>query len=216
MTMKLWHCRGARSLRALWALEEMGLDYELHVMQFPPRIFEKDYLEVNPLGTIPCLIDGDTFMTESSGICHYLVERYQQWDFGLKPEHPEYGNYLNWLYHSDATLTFPQTIAMRYFHLEPTPEKQPVAVDYAKWFYARLRLLDAHIADHDWLVDKRFTIADIAVGYAVHLADTLKLGETCDRQFQPQTADYLARLRERAAFQRADAMDVEPSQAASA
>ena len=216
MTMKLWHCRGARSLRALWALEEMGLDYELHVMQFPPRIFEKDYLEVNPLGTIPCLIDGDTFMTESSGICHYLVERYQQWDFGLKPEHPEYGNYLNWLYHSDATLTFPQTIAMRYFHLEPTPEKQPVAVDYAKWFYARLRLLDAHIADHDWLVDKRFTIADIAVGYAVHLADTLKLGETCDRQFQPQTADYLARLRERAAFQRADAMDVEPSPAASA
>ena len=124
MTMKLWHCRGARSLRALWALEEMGLDYEVHAMPFPPRIFEPDYLEVNALGTIPYLIDGETRMTESSGICHYLVERYQQWDFGLKAEHPEYGNYLNWLYHSDATLTFPQTIAMRYFHLEPTPEKQ--------------------------------------------------------------------------------------------
>ena len=105
MTMKLWHCRGARSLRALWALEEMGLDYELDVMPFPPRVFRKDYLDSNLLGTVPYFTDGETRMTESSGICHYLVERYQQWDFGLKPDHPEYGNYLNWLYHSDATLT---------------------------------------------------------------------------------------------------------------
>ena len=216
MTMKLWHCRGARSLRALWALEEMGLDYEVHVMPFPPRIFEQDYLEVNLLGTIPFLEDGQTRMTESSGICHYLVERYQQWEFGLKPDHPEYGNYLNWLYHSDATLTFPQTIAMRYFHLEPTPEKQPVAIDYGKWFYARLRMLDAHLAENDWLVDNRFTVADIAVGYALYLADTLKLGEAVGREFTPQAAAYLARLKERPAFQRADAMDVEPSPAESA
>ena len=209
MTMKLWHCGGARSLRAVWALEEMGLDYEVHVMPFPPRIFEKEYLDVNPLGTIPYFEDGEAVMTESSGICHYLVERYQQYDFGLKPDHPEYGAYLNWLYHSDATLTFPQTIAMRYFHLEPTPEKQPVAVDYAKWFYARLRWLDAHIESREWLVDDRFTIADIAVGYALYLADTLKLGESCGREFAPQTADYLARLKARPAFQRADAVDVE-------
>jgi len=207
MTMKLWHCRGARSLRALWALEEMGLDYEVEIMPFPPRIFQKDYVEVNPLGTIPYLIDGETRMTESTGICHYLVERYQQYDFGLKPEHPEYGDYLNWLYHSDATLTFPQTIAMRYFHLEPTPEKQQVAVDYGKWFYARLRLLDAHIKDRQYLCDDRFTIADIAIGYALYLADTLKLGEMVGREFTPQVQDYLARLRERPAFQRADAMD---------
>jgi glutathione S-transferase len=209
--MKLWHCRGARSLRALWALEEMGLAYDVHVMPFPPRFLEKDYLEVNALGTVPYFEDGATRMTESSGICHYLVERYRQWDFGLKAEHPEYGAYLNWLYHSDATLTFPQTIAMRYFHLEPTPEKQPVAVDYGKWFYARLRMLDAHLAENAWLVDNRFTIADIAVGYALYLADTLKLGEACNREFQPQTAEYLARLRERPAFQRADAIDMEPS-----
>lgn len=207
MTMKLWHCRGARSLRALWALEEMGLDYEVEIMPFPPRLFQPDYVKVNPLGTIPYFVDGETHMTESSGICHYLVERYQQYDFGLRPEHPEYGNYLNWLYHSDATLTFPQTIAMRYLHLEPTPEKLPVAMDYSKWFYARLRWLDAHIKDREFLCDDRFTVADIAVGYALYLADTLKLGEFCKREFTPQVTDYLARLRARPAFQRSDAMD---------
>jgi glutathione S-transferase len=209
MTIKLWHCRGARSLRAVWALEEMGLDYEVRAMPFPPRIFEPEYLEVNPLGTIPFLIDGETRMTESSGICHYLVERYQQYDFGLKPDHPEYGAYLNWLYHSDATLTFPQTIVMRYFHLEPTPEKQPVGIDYGKWFFARLRWLDGHIKDREWLVDDRFTVADIAIGYALYLAETMKIGEACGREFTPQAAEYLARLKARPAFLRADAIDVE-------
>ncbi len=204
--MKLWHCTGARSLRALWTLEELGLDYELEVLPFPPRMFQRDYLEVNPLGTVPFLEDGATRMTESVAICQYLVDRYQRWDFGLQPDHVQYGAYLNWLHQADATLTFPQTIAMRYFHLEPTPEKQPVAVDYGKWFFARLRMLDAHLLGQPWLVDERFTIADICVGYALYLADTMKLGESCGRQLQPQTADYLARLRERPAFQRADAL----------
>ena len=86
-----------------------------------------------------------------------------------RPEHPEYGAYLNWLHHSDATLTFPQTIAMRYYYLEPTPEKQAVADDYAKWFIARLRRLDEHLENHEYLVDNRFTIADIAVSYALYL-----------------------------------------------
>ena len=140
--MKLWHCAGARSLRPLWALEEMGLEYELELLPFPPRMFQRDYLEVNSLGTVPFLQDGETEMTESSAICQYLVDRYEQYEFGLRPEHPEYGAYLNWLHHADATLTFPQTLTMRYYYLEPTPEKQAVGDDYAKWFIARLRRLD--------------------------------------------------------------------------
>jgi glutathione S-transferase len=205
--MKLWHCRGARSLRALWALEEMGMEYELEIMPFPPRMFQEGYTDVNVLGTVPYFVDGETHMTESSGICQYLVERHERYDFGLKVDHPEFGNYLNWLFHSDATLTFPQTIAMRYFLLEPSPEKQPVAIDYGKWFYARLRMLDKHLENNNYLVDNRFTVADIAVGYALYLAKAMKIGEKCGREFAPQTADYLARLEERPAYQRADAMD---------
>jgi glutathione S-transferase len=207
--MKLWHCKGARSLRPLWALEEMGLDYELEILPFPPRIFNKDYVSTNVLGTVPYFEDGATNMTESSGICHYLVEKYQQRDFGLGPEHPEYGDYLNWLYHSDATLTFPQTVAMRYFHLEPTPEKQGAGLDYAKWFFARLRRLDNHLVDREFLCDGRFTIADIAVGYALYLGRVMKLEDLVDRRYTPQVADYIDRLMERPAFKAADAMDTE-------
>ena len=198
--MKLWHCNGARSQRSVWALEEMGLDYELEVLPFPPRIFQRDYLQENVLGTVPFLRDGEVTMTESSAICQYLVDRYQQWDFGLKPDHPQYGDYLNWLHHADATLTFPQTITMRYYYLEPSESKQEVADDYAKWFIARLRRLDAHLENNEYLVDNRFTVADIAVGYALYLAATLQL----DERFTPQTRAYLERLKARPALQKAE------------
>ena len=198
--MKLWHCSGARSLRPLWAMEEMALEYEVEILPFPPRIFERDYLKVNSLGTVPYFVDGETVMTESTGICQYLVDHYQRYDVGLQPSHVEYGAYLNWLHHSDATLTFPQTIAMRYYFLEPTPEKQAVADDYSKWYISRLRRLDSHLESHEYLVDNRFTIADIAIGYALYLGRVLKL----DQRYKPQTAAYLQRLMDRPAFKRAD------------
>jgi glutathione S-transferase len=198
--MKLWHCAGARSLRPLWTLEELELEYEVEILPFPPRIFERDYLEVNSLGTVPFFVDGDTEMTESVGICQYLVDRYQRYDLGLEPSHPEYGAYLNWLHHADATLTFPQTIAMRYYVLEPVPEKQAVADDYSKWYISRLRRLDRHLESHEYLVDNRFTIADIAIAYALYLGRALKL----DDRYKPQTAAYLERMMQRPAFKRAE------------
>ena len=106
--IKLYHCASARSFRALWAMEELGLDYELHMLPFPPRVFKKDYLDINPLGTIPALFDGDTFMTESSAIAQYLTDRYGHDRLGVPVEDSRYGAYLNWLHFGEATLTFPR------------------------------------------------------------------------------------------------------------
>ncbi|MBY0448515.1 MAG: glutathione S-transferase, partial [Hyphomonadaceae bacterium] len=58
--IELHHCHNARSFRALWALEELGLPYKLHMLPFPPRVRVPEYLEQNPLGTIPLLVDGPT------------------------------------------------------------------------------------------------------------------------------------------------------------
>src|ERR1700750_2249297 len=45
-------------------------------MPFPPRYRAKEYMAVNPLGTIPALVDGETFMTESAAIVQYLATRH--------------------------------------------------------------------------------------------------------------------------------------------
>jgi glutathione S-transferase len=136
----LYHCDGARSFRPLWMLEEMGLAYELKMLPFPPRVFAKDYLALNPLGTIPLMIDGELKMTESSGICHYLGTKHGPTPLIVGVDEPAYGAFLNWMYFSDATLTFPQTLVLRYSQLEPEERRNPqVSTDYAKWFFGRLR-----------------------------------------------------------------------------
>ena len=206
MSMKLYHCRDARSLRPLWALEEMGLPYELVTLPFPPRLFQKDYLGINPLGTVPYFVDGATRMTESCAICHYLVERHERAQFALRPDEPDYGSFLNWLYHADATLTFPQTVMLRYRHLEPAPRKLPQAVeDYQGFFLGRLRLLDAALADgREFLCGGRFTIADICIGYALYLGSLPMLDIAA--RYTPQARAYLERLVARPAFRRAAAL----------
>lgn len=201
--MKLYHCHDARSLRPLWALEEMGLDYQVVTLRFPPRVHHPDYLSVNPLGTVPTFIDGDTVLTESSAICEYLGRRHGPSDLVVGETEPEFGAYLNWMYRSDATLTFPQTLVLRYTRLEPPERRQPqVAEDYAIWYLSRLRAVEATLAERAYLVADRFTMADITVGYALYLGKTLGL----DERYKPNCRRYLAQLEARPAFQRARAV----------
>ena len=200
--MKLYHCKDARSLRALWTLEEMGLDYELVNMEFPPRFTQPGYLDINPMGTVPTLVDGTVTLTESSAMCQYLAEKYGPTELGLDVSDPQYGEYLNWLYRSDATLTFPQTLVLRYTRLEPEERRVPqVVADYTQWYYSRLRSVETALEGRDYLLGDRFTVADIAVGYAVFLGVSLGL----DEKYKPNTKAYLARLMARPAFQRARA-----------
>ena len=196
--IELWHCADARSFRALWALEELGLDYKLHLLPFPPRIREPEFLKINPLGTIPALRDGDTFMTESAAIAQYLCTRYPAHGLGIEANDPDYGAWLNWLHHGEATLTFPQTLVLRYRQLEPG-RAEHVADDYAKWFISRLRYASGVLEQSEYLCAGRFTAADISVGYALLLAKSLKL----DERFSPAVQAYWARLSERPAFKAA-------------
>lgn len=196
----LHHCVSARSLRPLWMLEELGLPYELRMLPFPPRKHARPYLDRNPLGTVPLLEDGATRMTESAAMCQYLAARHSPGALDVPTDDPAFGAYLNWLHMSDATLTFPQTLVLRYTHFEPPERRQPqVAADYARWFLARLRAVDAAVQQHEHLCAGRFTAADVAVGYALVLAQHLGL----QAQFPPAITAYWQRLQDRPAFQRA-------------
>lgn len=204
--MKLWHCENSRSLRPLWALEEIKLvkpiEFELITLPFPPRVFEKSFLEINELGTVPFFQDGHTTMTESTGICHYLVDRFDANWLAVDKHDAQYGDYLNWLYHSDATLTFPQTLHLRYTQMEPPERQQPqVADDYRKWFHARLRRLNNHLTNNEYLTGDKFTIADICVGYALYLGRL----NGFDTDYTTETRAYLDRLVLRPGFINANA-----------
>ena len=66
--IKIYGTENSRAIRPIWTAEEMGLDYELIMMPFPPRVFMKEYLNINNLGTVPYMIDNNIKMTESVAI----------------------------------------------------------------------------------------------------------------------------------------------------
>jgi glutathione S-transferase len=170
------------------------------MLPFPPRVLAREYLALNPLGTVPLLLDGDVRMTESAAIAQYLVTRYGPTPLAVGVGESDYGAFLNWLHFGEATLTFPQTLVLRYTELEPEARRNPqVAADYAKWFLGRLRGVEAAVAKSDTVCAGRFTAADISVGYALLLADSLGLS----RDFGPAVTAYWQRLQMRDGFRRA-------------
>lgn len=181
-------------------LEELGLPYELKMLPFPPRVHEAAYLDLNPLGTVPALFDDGVRMTESAAICQYLAARHPAARLDVSPEEPGYAAYLNFLHFGEATLTFPQTLILRYAHFEAPDRRQPqVAEDYAKWFLARLRTLEPLLAQEAFVCAGRFTAADVSVGYALLLAGHLGLHD----RFKPAVLAYWRRLQQRPAYLRA-------------
>lgn len=203
--LTLYHCVSARSFRPLWMLEELQAAYTLQMLPFPPRVHARSYLSVNALGTVPFLEDqqANVAMTESAAMCQYLAETLDPANrrgLHVKPGEPDYAAYLNWLHHGEATLTFPQTIALRYGRFEPAERQIPRAADdYTKWFLARLRAVDALLARQEFLCAGRFTGADVSVGYALMLGGFLGLVE----RFPPAVQAYWARLQRREGFLRA-------------
>lgn len=206
----LHHCVGARSFRPLWLLEELQAPYTLAMLPFPPRAHARDYLARNPLGTVPLLEDGDVSMTESAAMCQYLPQRCDpsnRHGLTVRPDEPGYAAWLDLLHHGEATLTFPQTLVLRYRHFEMPERRVPQAADdYEKWFVARLRGIDARLTGRDgdpgdagWLCAGRFTAADVSVGYALMLGDFLGLAPRYPQAVQR----YWARLQQRDGYRRA-------------
>lgn len=202
--MRLYTCAGSRGLRCSWTICELEVEaeVELQMLPFPPRAFDKSYFQINGLGTVPALVDGDMTLTESSAICHYLTSQFEDPaapSLALSPDEPDYGLFLDFLHHADATLTFPQTVALRFCQFEKDRGLEAAGEAYGDWFGKRLAKADARLDGREWLAGDRFTVADIAVGYALYLSRMTRL----EHHLTDRLRDYLSRLTARPGFQRA-------------
>jgi glutathione S-transferase len=179
------------------------------MLPFPPRVLKREYLQINPLGTIPCFFDGEVRMTESASIAQYLADKHGPGSLGVRPDEASYGEYLNWLHFGEATLTFPQTLVLRYRRLEPPERRVPQAADdYAKWFLARTRAVVPAL-ERGFICADRFTAADISVAYAFLLAGQIGLAD----DLPPAARDYLARHQEREGYRAAQAAQTAAAEA---
>lgn len=199
----LYTCAGSRGLRATWAAEEAGVEIDLKLLPFPPRFAAPEYLAINPLGTVPLLVDGKTRMTESCAIAHYLATRDGYTDLAIAPGERDYAEYLDYTYHADATITFPQTVYMRFALFEKEKGWAEAGHAYARWFHKRLIKVEQRLDGRQFLCADRFTVADICVGYALVLAERVGL----DDGVPDLLKRYRERLMARDAFMRAMARE---------
>jgi len=198
-TPVLHTCAHSRGLRATWAAEEAGVEIDLRILPFPPRYLAPDYMELNPLGTVPMLVDGETRLTESCAIAHYLATRGGYTDLAIAPGERDYGEYCDYTYHADATITFPQTVYMRFCLFEKDKGLQEAGHAYAKWFHKRLVKVEERLQGREYLCADRFTVADVCVGYALILAESVGLDDGVPENLKA----YRKRLTERPAYIRA-------------
>jgi glutathione S-transferase len=162
----LWGVGTSRTLRAHWALHELGLDYACRPIL--PRSGEtktREYTRLNPRQKIPLLQDGDFKIAESPAIAAYLSDTYATPENALIPSDPrERATWLEWCYYAATELDATSLYVMRrHGDLKQVYGESPIAVESAaKYFATQLRHAEQALQDgRPFLVGKRFTTADM-------------------------------------------------------
>lgn len=197
--LTIFHSPRSRSMRVVWLCEEMGLPYETK----PASIFEpsEEFLEANPLRTIPAIRDGDVRMTESIAIMMYLMQKYGPTDLAVKPNETGYADYLQNLVFSEATAAAPaNSIIAGKFMAKDGAEKNWTSDIIISSLQRRAEFIDTTVRAREFVVGDRFTAADIAIAYTIGLLSFIGVSGG------DASAAYQARMNARPAFQRAAAV----------
>lgn len=192
--IKLYHHPFTRAGGVVWALEEVGVPYELvwtDVMKGDHKVGEVP--SKNPMGKVPLLVDGEAVVTEAAAIDLYLADRYALGRLAPNPDDPRRGTYLRW------SLFAPSVI-------------EPGAMAHAsKWEFrpsnagwgdhaSMLASIETAVSAGDFLLGDMFSMADVIFGGTLRYMTMFKMLDA-----SPKVAAYLERVNARPAFQRATA-----------
>ncbi|WP_372781198.1 glutathione S-transferase family protein [Phenylobacterium sp.] len=192
--IKVYASKGTRSLRVLWALEELGAPYEVVALTFPPRVHHPDYFAISPAGALPAMEDGDLTLIESLAICEYLNSRFGG-PLVVRADEPGFADYLQFLHFGEGTLSPPLAWARRF-----GPRLDAALAEGRAAFALRLGVIERVLADgRAFLAAGRLTLADLSVGYVLGLSELSGLHEL----LPVSVLAYEAGLKTRPAYQRA-------------
>ncbi len=195
MTIRLWHVAQSRSFRVLWALEEIGAAYELiHCSFFDRSLREDAYLARSPAGRVPAVEIGGQTICESGAILLYLADRFAP-HLRVAEGARERAAFLQALHYAETLAAHLANLTQHHIVLrEPSMRSPTVMRLEARRLENALRAVGP-----DWAAGA-FSVADIALGYAVHMAQRFVA-------LPEPAAVYLGAVHEREAFQRALAKD---------
>lgn len=186
----------SRGRIARWMVEETGQPYETVIVPFGPAMKSADYRAVNPMGKVPAVRHGDVVVTECAAICAYLADTFPE--AKLAPPNPQRGSYYRWLFFAAGPLE--AAVSNRTLGFE-VPDERRRMIGYGS-FQDVMDTLEIAVSTNPFVAGQAFTAADVYVGS--HIAWGLQFGSIEKRQ---AFVDYLARVSDRPAFQRAREKD---------
>ncbi len=198
----LHHCPQTRSMRSLWLLHELGVEFQIVQHAFDKSLRDPGYLSLSPAGRVPALeIEGER-MFETGAITEYLCERFSPDGLGRSPGNPDRMAWLVWLHFAEtlsqhtAALT-QQHVALREDHMRSPIVMKLEAARVGKCYDAIEARLSTPVENRDYLLTSGFSAADVSVGQAVYMS---RYFVTLDQH--PAGAQWFERLRDRPAFQK--------------
>jgi glutathione S-transferase len=187
MTLTIYGSPRSRTIRVLWAAEELGLTYDhVPLAAGDPALKQPDYLRISPAGAIPAITDDGLALTESLAINLYLAKKHgSQGPQALYPATlPQEAEIWRWTLWAQV-------------HLEPWVQMdarhaeihQRIATQAQQAAQSALGLLEQALHETVWLAAPHFTIADLNVAAILSPSRVAQL----DLTKLPNVSDWLAR-----------------------
>lgn len=169
--IRLHHCHQTRSMRILWLLNELEVEFDLVVHPFDASLRQPEFLAMSPAGRVPALeIDGQTLF-ESGAILEYLCEMFPDAGMGRAPGTAERADWLVWVHFAETIGQHCANLNQQHNFIYPPEARSPVVVKLeGKRAEKCLAALEEALSDgRDFLLRSGFSAADIAVGQSVYM-----------------------------------------------
>ncbi len=188
--MKLYEFGPTRSIRVRWALQELNVPFEaVTVNMMKGEHQQPAFLQINPAGKLPVLVDGDLVLTESMAIVIYLAEKFPERGF-IPADLKQRAEFYKWIMFTATELEQPLWRIARNTNLYPEEKRQPTDVEMAAEDFAPMAtVLDEHLHGREFVVGDHATVADFALAYTLDWAnEALLLGDF------PRLQTYMTRM----------------------
>jgi glutathione S-transferase len=170
-SITIYHAAHTRSMRVIWACEELGIGYQRVTVDFSENYRSSpEWRKMNPVGKVPVMTDGELKIFESGAMVQYLLDRYGDGRLQPKPGTPEHARYLQWGWFAEATFARPVGEIVnhrRAFSAEN--QSEPVIREMQARVQLCVDAIGQELDRQEYICGGEFTAADILLGYSLHL-----------------------------------------------
>ena len=196
MSLIVHHLNNSRSQRVLWALEELGLPYEIRHYQRDAvtNLAPPELKAVHPLGKSPLLEDDGVVIEESGAIIQYLLDKYGKGRFQPAPGTPEALKHLQWMHFAEGSAMTP--ILLQLYTSRLGDAAAPLQPRIAEQLASHFGYLEDELRPSGHFVGDDLTGADMMLSFPAEIAVMQGQGEK-----YPKLAKFVAAMHARPAWQ---------------